>query len=121
MKIQGMEKNIAGGLASLERMEQASRSAPQISLETLMRLIRENENTEYGKKYDFRNIHSYADYARKVPLSEYQDYEPYLERMISFGTKNLITSSDIELYAHTSGTSGASKLIPRTSKELEIL
>ena len=108
MKIQGMEKNIAGGLASLERMEQASRSAPQISLETLMRLIRENENTEYGKKYDFRNIHSYADYARKVPLSEYQDYEPYLERMISSGTKKIISSADSELYPHTFGASRTS-------------
>ncbi len=121
MKIQGMEKNIVDGLAALERMEQASMSAPQVGLDTLMSLIRENENTEYGKKYGFRDIHSYADYARKVPFSEYEDYEPYIERMIVFGDKNLITASDIQFYAHTSGTSGVFKMIPRTGRELEIL
>ena len=121
MKTQGMGKNIADGLAALERMEQASLNAPQIGLDTLMNLIRENENTEYGKKYDFRHIHSYADYAHKVPFSEYQDYEPYIERMLVFGEKNLITTSDVLYYAHTSGTSGASKMIPRTQRELEIL
>ena len=121
MKTQGMEKNVAEGLAALERMEQASLSAPQIGLDTLMSLIRANENTEYGKKYGFRDIHSYADYARKVPFSEYKDYEPYIERMLVFGEKNLITASDVLYYAHTSGTSGASKMIPRTQQELEIL
>lgn len=121
MKMQGMKKIIANGIAALKKMEKASRSAKQINLETLMRLIRENENTEYGKKYNFRDIYSYADYARKVPFSEYKDYEPYIERMIKSGEKNLITSQDIQFYAHTSGTSGTSKMIPRTQKELEIL
>ena len=92
MKTQGMGKNIADGLAALERMEAASLSAPQISLDTLMNLVRENENTEYGHKYGFRDIHSYADYARKVPFSEYQDYEPYIERMLVWGENNLITA-----------------------------
>ena len=40
MKTQGMGKNIADGLAALERMEQASLNAPQIGLDTLMNLIR---------------------------------------------------------------------------------
>ena len=116
-----IDKYIAGGLSALHRMEQASLHAPEVSLETLKRLIRQNEDTEYGRKYDFRSIHSYEDYARKVPLSEYSDYEPYIERMVRFGDKKLITASDIQYFAHTSGTSGASKMIPRTKEELDIL
>ena len=116
-----IDKYIAGGLSALQRMEQASLHAPEVSLETLKRLIRQNEDTEYGRKYDFRSIHSYEDYARKVPLSEYSDYEPYIERMVRFGDKKLITASDIQYFAHTSGTSGASKMIPRTKEELDIL
>ena len=121
MTNQAIEKYITGGLSSLRRMEQASHRAPEISLETLMRLIRQNEDTEYGRKYDFCNIHSYEEFARKVTLSEYEDYEPYIERMVCFGAKKLITSSDIVYFAHTSGSTGASKMIPRTREELDIL
>ena len=115
------ERYIADGLQELSRMETAGRRGNAVSLELLMRLIRKNEDTEYGKKYGFNKISSYADFARQVPLSGYEDYEPYIERMISFGQKNLITADDIVYYAHTSGTSGAPKMIPCTKEALDIL
>ncbi|MBQ2264702.1 MAG: GH3 auxin-responsive promoter family protein, partial [Oscillospiraceae bacterium] len=31
----------------------------------------------YGRKYGFSGIRSYADFAERVPLSVYEDYEPY--------------------------------------------
>ena len=116
-----IDKYVAGGLSALRRMEQASLHASEVSHETLMRIIRQNEDTEYGQKYDFRNIHSYEEYTLKVPFSEYSDYEPYIERMVLFGAKKLITASDVLYFAHTSGSSGASKMIPRTKEELDIL
>ena len=103
---------IAEGTRVLARMEKESLCANELSRELLMRLVRENEDTEYGRKYGFRDIHSYADYAAKVPYSGYEDYEPYIERMLCFHEKNLISSAETVYYAHTSGTSGASKLIP---------
>ena len=90
-----MQTYIDRGTGALDRMEEASRRGNEISMETLMRLIRENEDTEYGKKYGFRQIRSYADYAAKVPFSGYEDYEPYIDRMLNQGQKNLITSDDV--------------------------
>ena len=116
-----IDKYVAGGLSALRRMEQASLHASEVSHETLMRIIRQNEDTEYGQKFDFRNIHSYEEYTLKVPFSEYSDYEPYIERMVLFGAKKLITASDVLYFAHTSGSSGAPKMIPRTKEELDIL
>ena len=116
-----MRQYITNGLMALERMEDASRHGKAVSMETLMRLIRKNENTEYGKKYGFREIRSYADYAAKVPLSTYEDYEPYIDRMLCFGQSNLITADKVVYFAHTSGTSGASKMIPCTQDALDIL
>ena len=116
-----MRTYIDEGIRALERIEKASLRGKAVSTETLMRVIRENEETEYGRKYRFRDIRSYADYASMVPLSVYSDYEPYIERMLCFGAKNLITSRDVVYYAHTSGSSGASKMIPRTQEELDIL
>lgn len=116
-----MQTYIARGIRALDRMEETSRRGNEISMETLMRLIRENENTEYGKKYGFRQIRSYADYAAKVPLSGYEDYEPYIDRMLFLGRKNLITAEDVVYFARTSGTSGSSKMIPCTQRFLDIL
>ena len=116
-----MKKYIEEGIRARERMEEASRQGKSISTETLMRLIRENEDTEYGKKYHFRDIRSYADYAQRVPFSAYEDYEPYIERMLCYGQKNLITADEVVYYAHTSGTSGVSKMIPCTQSALDIL
>ena len=121
MSARVMEKYIAEGIRALELLEDSGRRGRSISMETLMRLIRANEDTEYGKKYHFRDIRSYADYAGMVPFSVYEDYEPYIERMLCLGQKNLITADEIVYYAHTSGTSGASKMIPCTRSALDIL
>ena len=121
MKTNVLQDYIAHGMTALDQMETASRHAGAVSMETLTRLIRKNENTEYGRKYGFREIRSYADYAARVPYSAYEDYEPYIERMLCFGQDNLITADKVVYYAHTSATSGASKMIPCTREALDIL
>ena len=77
-----MQRYIAAGIRAQEEMESSSRNGNAVSLKTLLNLIRENENTEYGRKYGFREIHTYADYAARVPFTGYEDYEPYIERML---------------------------------------
>lgn len=56
-----------------------------------MRLLRENARTEYGSKYDFRNIHSIDEFRRYIPLTDYDDYTSYFER-IADGEKNVLTA-----------------------------
>ena len=116
-----LQKYITDGIQALERMEETSRCGNAISQELLMQLIRKNQDTAYGQKYGFREIRSYADYAAKVPFSSFEDYEPYINRMFYFGQKNMLTTEDVVYFAHTSGTSGASKMIPCTREALNIL
>ena len=120
MSMDVMQRYIADGLRVLERMEEESLRANACSRELLMRLVRDNQDTEYGRKYGFREIRSYADYAARVPISCYEDYEPYIERMLCFNQKDLITADKVVYYAHTSGTTGASKMIPCTQKALDV-
>ena len=115
-----MKKYIADGIQALDRLEKDSLRGNTVSHELLMRLIRQNENTEYGKKYGFGAIHSYADYAAKVPLSGYEDYEPYIERMMYLNQKHVLTADEVVYYAHTSGTTGMSKMIPCTRAALDV-
>ncbi len=48
----------------------------------LFKILKTNQNSEYGRKYDFRNIKTIEDYRKNVPLSTFDDYEGYIKRMI---------------------------------------
>lgn len=59
--------------------------------EFVMRLMRENAKTEYGQKYNFKNIHTLDDFQRYLPLTSYNDYVPFVER-IANGERNILTA-----------------------------
>lgn len=84
----------------------------RFQLQTLMKILEDNKDTEIGKLYSFADIKSYDDYKKAVPFSEYDDYAPYIERMINGDEKNLITVYPITYYALTSGSTGIPKKIP---------
>lgn len=86
----------------------------------LLDLLAENKDTEYGKKYGFGKIRSIRDYQERVPVTEYRDYEPYIERMADDGERNLLTSAPPVWYSKTSGTVGAPKRIPCTRKARDV-
>ena len=87
--------------------------------ELLMKLLADNKDTEYGKKYDFASIHSIEDYQKKVPVVGYDDLAPYLERMMD-GEKNLLTAYRYNHFNETSGTVGAPKVVPMTDEQSEV-
>ena len=107
------------GRKALHDLDENSRNAERLSKELLFKLLEENKDTEYGKKYDFANIHSVEEYKQKVPYSSYDDYEPYIRRMVKNGEKNLISSAEPKHYALSSGTVGVPKHIPVSQAELD--
>lgn len=82
----------------------------------LLELVRKNRNTEYGRKYGFSDIHTIQDYQDKVPLTTYDDYREYVNRISENGEQNLLTADKVVFFAKTSGTSGEMKLIPVVKK-----
>ena len=107
------------GKRSLRDMLHNCARANDLSRELLMQFVRDNKDTEYGKRYHFDQIHSIDDYKRLVPLSGYDDYAPYIERMVNKGEKNLITSYPIVQYAEASGSIGVPKKIPVSKQTME--
>jgi len=108
------------GAKSRKHLDALSRSAVRTSEQTLAKLLADNADTEYGRKYDFAGIRDAEDYRKKVPLSNYHTYEPYIKRMIENSEENLITRYPIRHYALTSGSSGAPKHIPVSQAGLDI-
>lgn len=80
----------------------------------LARLMQRNRDTDYGREYGFAGVTSLADYARKVPVVDYDDLAPRIDR-VTRGEKGVLTAEDPLLFAQTSGTTGNPKFIPVTS------
>ena len=108
------------GKKALNDIEQSTFEPRKNNEELLLRILKDNENTEYGKKYDFANIKSIEEYRKKVPYSNYDTYEPYISRMIKNKETNLITAYDVIQYAETSGSVGVQKKIPVTTRSMEV-
>ncbi len=85
----------------------------QVQKKYLLKLLKKNADTIYGNKYGFGSIRTYEEFAEKVPLTVYEDYEPYI-RMAYDGTDKVLTAERIDLFELTSGSSDGKKLIPYT-------
>lgn len=91
----------------------------EVQNELLMRLIKSAQHTEWGIKYDYKNISSVSEYKSRFPIQRYEDVLPYVKRMQS-GRQNLLWANEIRWYAKSSGTtSGKSKYIPISFESLE--
>ncbi len=83
----------------------------------LMQIIDENKDTEYGKKIGFKDIHSIEDFQKIVPLSDYDTYDSYVERMLN-GEENLMMARKCHRYCSSSGSVGKPKVLPKSGKDL---
>jgi hypothetical protein len=79
----------------------------------LLRVVRENADTEFGRRHGFGRISALADFQHSVPVSSYEDLEPFIEAQ-SQGAPRQLTKQQPLLFTTTSGTTGASKHIPMT-------
>ena len=91
----------------------------EVQEELLMNLIRSTENTIIGKQYSFNSIKSYDAFQERVPISNYEDLEPLIERTRK-GEQNVFWNEPIKWFAKSSGTTNAkSKFIPVSNAALE--
>ncbi len=79
--------------------------------ELLLDIIRENQDTDFGKKYGFSDINTVSDYRAKLPVLEYEAIRPYIEEQDRTG-KPVLLAREPEFFAVTSGTTGKPKFIP---------
>jgi len=75
-----------------EEIEDFRLHASDIQSEQLFNLLREAEDTEWGKKFDFKNIFSYQDFRERLPIQKASDIRPFIERMEA-GEINLLWPS----------------------------
>jgi len=85
---------------------------------TFKKLIKNGEKTEFGKNHDFENIKSYEQYKAKVPVRDYEELRPYIEKVVN-GEKDILWPGKPLYFAKTSGTTSGAKYIPITKESIK--
>ena len=106
------------GNKSLRHLEASAKAPMEENRALLMKILRDNRDTEFGKAHHFGEIRTVEDFKKNVPPAGYEDYAPYIERMKN-GEENLLTAAKVLGYSRTSGSSGVPKYIPATKASLQ--
>ena len=104
---------LASGLPDTLRFHQALESPEMVQGRWLRETLMRHADSEFGRKHDFFGIRDAADFARRVPLSTYDDVAPHVARIAS-GEQDVLARGPVTHLAPTSGSTGARKLVPFT-------
>ncbi len=92
-----------------------SANAVERQEKTMQQLVKKAANTAFGRDHDFSKIKTYEDFKRAVPIRDYEDLKPYIER-VKTGERDVLWPGLPAYFAKTSGTTSGVKYIPM-SKE----
>lgn len=80
---------------------------------TFKNLIKRAAGTEFGRTHDFLNVKTYNDFKEKVPVRDYEEFQPYIDQLKQ-GKPDILWPGIPEYFAKTSGTTSGTKYIPMT-------
>lgn len=81
------------------------------------KLIRQAKDTQFGRDHHFDQIQTPADFAQHVPVRDYEELKPYVERVVK-GEENVLWKGKPLYFAKTSGTTSGAKYIPLTKESM---
>lgn len=111
MRIEEYAKRSAEELSSLLRESAGDFAAFQEA--SLMDILDSAKDTEYGRKYNFASIRRVAEYQKRVPTTEFADYEVLVERIMD-GEADILFPGQPVCVVHSSGTGGKLKPLPES-------
>lgn len=80
-------------------------------------LIRQAQATQFGKDHHFPEIKTFEDFARNVPIRDYEALRPYVDRVVN-GEEDILWKGKPLYFAKTSGTTSGAKYIPLTKASM---
>ncbi|WP_158975134.1 GH3 auxin-responsive promoter family protein [Cellulophaga sp. L1A9] len=92
---------------------------PIVTQEKLLAgLIETAKNTAFGKDHGFAEIKNHADFIEKVPVRDYEELKPYVEKVVA-GESDILWPNKPIYFAKTSGTTSGAKYIPITETSIK--
>lgn len=103
----------------LGRIENWINNPIAVQYEVFQDLITSAQYTEIGRKFGFEHLYTINSFKEAVPIHEYEDLKPYIERTMQ-GEQNLLWNTPINWFAKSSGTTNdKSKFIPVSKESLD--
>ena len=101
------------------KVQQWSEHPREAQREVLQDLVTMAQYTEIGRQYGLSHLFSVKEFKQRIPIHEYEDLKPYIERMMQ-GEPNVLWNTPINWFAKSSGTtSDRSKFIPVSEESLK--
>ncbi|MGF2413085.1 MAG: GH3 family domain-containing protein, partial [Ferruginibacter sp.] len=86
--------------------------------QVLQDLVTAGQYTAFGTKYHFAKLFTLKEFKKNVPIHEYDDIKPYINKMME-GEDNVLWNTPVKWFAKSSGTtSDKSKFIPISDESL---
>ncbi|MBC3797859.1 GH3 auxin-responsive promoter family protein [Acetobacterium tundrae] len=113
------QKSIPGILKEMpnEKLIQSffamKKNPEEIQNAVLQDILKHAQKSEFGQKMGFSEIKSVDDFKKKVPISSFDDYQSYIEKLKT-GESDILFDGEMASFIATSGSSGVPKLIPES-------
>ena len=99
------------------RIAELSKTGVEAQEGVFRNLILRGGKTTFGNDHDFKNIQTYEDFKARVPIRDYEDLKPYIER-VKHGDSDILWPGKPAYFAKTSGTTSGVKYIPITKDSI---
>ena len=80
-------------------------------------LIRQAIKTQFGGDHNFATIKTFEDFAKQVPIRDYEALKPYIDLVVK-GESDILWKGKPLYFAKTSGTTSGAKYIPLTAASM---
>ncbi|XP_060950709.1 GH3 domain-containing protein [Limanda limanda] len=101
------------GRRQRRRLEEDTLHVKRVQEETLLKRLRKNTDTSYGREFDFSSMKDSASFRARHPITTYEHYRELIRR-IAAGEEKVIIAEKPLILAMTSGTSGSSSMLLST-------
>ncbi|XP_017216411.1 probable indole-3-acetic acid-amido synthetase GH3.1 [Daucus carota subsp. sativus] len=103
---------------ALQFIEEMTKNADSVQEKVLEQILSRNAETEYLSKFDLKGATDRHTYKSKVPVVNYEDLQPYIQRISNGDRSPILSSHPISEFLTSSGTSaGERKLMPTIAEE----
>ncbi|KAI3764378.1 hypothetical protein L2E82_14385 [Cichorium intybus] len=97
----------------IQEFESLTKDAKRVQCETLKKILTENGEAEYLKKWNLDGRFDPQSYSSCVPLVTHQDLDPYIQKIADGASHPVLTGKPITTITLSSGTTqGKPKFVP---------